>query len=302
MQVSTSQFFRSQSEQLQNLQEETGALQKKIATGRAIDVASEDPIAFSDIGRLQGQISNVDQYMRNIMRATEKLAMEDNVLTQSITTIIRIQELAIFASNATVSVSDRKSIAKEVGLLSEMLLDLANTRDASGSSLFGGFVSQPKVFTSDNSGNVIYHGDDNQVYATIGDGVKVNINATGEDTFMRIPTQRAPNGEPLFKIVKDTLDALSKGQSPLSIGDGLKDAINHLTQSQTITGTKLSRLSAQEASLESFQLSARSILSGIEDTNIEEVVTQLKQKLLSLEASQASFIKITELSLFNYLR
>ena len=302
MQVSTSQFFRSQSEQLQNLQEDTGTLQKKIATGRAIDVASEDPIAFSDIGRLQSQISNIDQYKRNIMRATEKLAIEDNVLTQSITTVIRIHELAIFASNGSVNESDRKSIAKEVGLLSDMLLDLANTRDASGSSLFGGFISPVKVFVSDKDGNVVYNGDDNEVYATIGDGVKVNINATGLDTFMRIPTQRAAEGESLFKIVKGTLDALKKGQAPLAIVDGLKDAINHLTQSQTITGTKLSRLSDQEASLESFQVSARSILSVIEDTNLDEVVTKLKQKLLSLEASQASFIKITELSLFNYLR
>lgn len=302
MQVSTSQFFRSQSEQLQNLQDETGALQKKIATGRAIEVASEDPISFSDIGRMRGQIANVEQYKRNIMRATEKLVMEDNVLTQTITTVIRIQELAVFASNATVNQSDRKSMAKEVSLLQDMLVDLANTRDATGSSLFGGFVSKDKVFTADLNGNIIYEGDDSDIFSSIGDGIKININSTGTDTFMRVSTKRAPTGESLFKIVKDTLDALNNGEAPLAIGDGLKDAINHFTQSQTITGTKLSRLSAQEGSLDAFQLSARSILSGIEDTNIEAAVTQLKQKLLSLEASQASFVKITEQSLFNYLR
>ena len=102
--------------------------------------------------------------------------------------------------------------------------------------------------------------------------------------------------------MKDTVDALQRGEAPLSIGKGLEEAIDHLTQRQTITGTKLSRLQSQEESLESFKLSAKSILSGIEDTNIEAVVTQLKQKLLSLEAAQASFVKITEQSLFNYLR
>jgi flagellar hook-associated protein 3 FlgL len=44
------------------------------------------------------------------------------------------------------------------------------------------------------------------------------------------------------------------------------------------------------------------MLSGVQDTDIERVVSELKQKLLSLEASQASFVKIAELSLFNYLR
>lgn len=302
MQVSTSQFFRSQTEQLQTLQSETGELQKKIATGKAVEVASDDPIAFSDIGRMRSQIANIDQYKRNIMRANEKLNTEDNVLTQSITTVIRVQELAIFASNGAINASDRKAIATEVSLLRDMLVDLANTRDATGTSLFGGYVSNDAIFQTDVEGNVTYTGDDNEIFTAIGDGIKININATGEDTFMRIPTARTPSGESLFAILGDTIDALNKGEPPLLIGNGLSDAIDHLTQRQTITGTKLSRLEAQEQSLDAFQLSARIILSSVEDANIESVVTQLKQKLLSLEAAQASFVKITEQSLFNYLR
>lgn len=302
MQISTSQFFRNQTEQLQNLQAETVDLQQKIATGKAIEVASQDPIAFSDIGRMRGQIANIEQYSRNILRANEKLNMEDNVLMQSANAMIRIQELAVFASNATVNAVDRKAIATEVSLLQDMLIDLANTKDATGSSLFGGYVSQDALFQKDLEGIVQYHGDDNEIFAAIGDGIKININASGTDAFMRIPTTRAPSGESLFQIVKDTIDALQKGEAPLDIGKGLEEAIDHLTQRQTVTGTKMSRLQSQEESLDAFKFSAKSILSGTEDTNIEAVVSQLKQKLLSLEASQASFVKITELSLFNYLR
>jgi flagellar hook-associated protein 3 FlgL len=302
MQVSTSQFFRSQSEQLQNLQVETVDLQQKIATGKVIEVASQDPIAFSDIGRMRGQIANIEQYSRNILRANEKLNMEDNVLTQAITTVIRIQELAIFASNDTVNAVDRKAVATEVSLLQEMLVDLANTKDATGASLFGGFVSQDSLFQRNLEGTVEYFGDDSDIFTTIGDGIKINTNASGVETFMRIPTTRAPSGESLFQIVKDTVDALQRGEAPLNIGKGLEESIDHLTQRQTVTGTKLSRLQSQEESLDAFKASAKIILSGIEDTNIEAVVSELKQKLLSLEAAQASFVKITEQSLFNYLR
>lgn len=302
MQVSTSQFFRSQTEQLQNLQAETVELQQKIATGKAIEVASQDPIAFSDIGRMRGQIANIEQYSRNILRANEKLYMEDNVLTQAATTMIRIQELAVLASNDTVNAVDRKAIATEVALLQDLLIDLANTKDATGSSLFGGYVSQDALFQKDLEGKVKYFGDDNEIFATIGDGIKININSSGTDAFMRIPTTRSPSGESVFQIVQDTIDALLRGEPPLKIGKGLEEAIDHLTQRQTITGTKLSRLQSQQESLEAFSFSAKSILSGIEDTNIEAVVSKLKQKLLSLEASQASFVKITEQSLFNYLR
>jgi len=302
MQVSTSQFFRSQTEQLQNLQADTVELQQKIATGKAVELASQDPIAFSDIGRMRGQIANIEQYSRNILRANEKLNMEDNVLTQATTTMIRIQELAVYSSNDTLNASDRKAIATEVSLLHDMLVDLANTKDATGSSLFGGYVSQDALFQSDIEGKVQYFGDDNEIFTAIGDGIKINVNASGTETFMRVPTTRAPSGEPLFQIVKDTIDALERGEAPLDIGKGLEEAIDHLTQRQTATGTKLSRLQSQEESLDAFKFSAKTILSGIEDTNIEEVISRLKQKLLSLEAAQASFVKITEQSLFNYLR
>jgi flagellar hook-associated protein 3 FlgL len=302
MQVSTSQFFRSQTEQLQNLQADTIELQQKIATGKAIEVASQDPVSFSDIGRMRGQIANIEQYSRNILRANEKLIIEDNVLTQAITSMIRIQELAIYASNDTLNAGDRKAISTEVALLQDMLIDLANTKDATGSSLFGGYVSSDALFQKDLDGNVQYFGDDNEIFSAIGDNIKININSSGTDTFMRIPTTRSPSGESVFQIVRDTIDALQRGEAPLSIGKGLEEAIDHLTQRQTVAGTKLSRLQSQEESLESFNFSAKSILSGIEDTNIEDVISRLKQKLLSLEAAQASFVKITEQSLFNYLR
>jgi len=302
MQVSTSQFFRNQTEQLQNLQGDTIELQQKIGTGKAIEVASQDPVSFSDIGRMRGQIANIEQYSRNILRANEKLIIEDNVLTQAVTSMIRIQELAIYASNDTLNAGDRKAISTEVALLQDMLIDLANTKDATGSSLFGGYVSRDALFQKDLEGNVQYFGDDNEIFSAIGDSIKININSSGTDTFMRIPTTRSPSGESLFQIVRDTIDALQRGEAPLSIGKGLEEAIDHLTQRQTITGTKLARLQSQEESLEAFNFSAKSILSGIEDTNIEDVVSRLKQKLLSLEAAQASFVKITEQSLFNYLR
>lgn len=302
MQVSTSQFFRSQTEQLQNLQADTIDLQRQIATGKAVEVASQDPIAFSDIGRMRGQIANIEQYSRNILRANEKLNMEDNVLTQAATTMIRIQELAVYASNDTLNAADRKAIATEVSLLQDMLVDLANTKDATGSSLFGGYVSQDALFERDLEGKIQYQGDDSEIFSAIGDGIKININSSGTETFMRVPTTRSPSGESLFQIVKDTIDSLQRGEAPLDIGKGLEEAIDHLTQRQTVTGTKLSRLQSQEESLEAFKFSAKTILSGIEDTNIEDVVSRLKQKLLSLEAAQASFVKITEQSLFNYLR
>jgi flagellar hook-associated protein 3 FlgL len=302
MQVSTSTFFRNQSEQLQTLQTESANLQRKIATGKTIEGPSDDPIAFSDIGRLLNQIDNIDQFKRNITSANARLSTEETVLSQITTTVTRMQELAIYALSDTVNATDRKAMAHEVALLRDMLVDLANTKDPNGASLFGGFRNGDPTFIKDVSGKVDYVGDDSTIYTTIGNGIDVSVSSSGEDTFMRIPTKRAPRGESLFTIVQDMLQSLENGAAPNGSRDNLADALNHFTFRQTITGTRLSRLESQNNALDSNALSAKTILSQVQDTNIEDAVTQLKQKLLSLEAGQASFVKISELSLFNYLR
>jgi flagellar hook-associated protein 3 FlgL len=44
------------------------------------------------------------------------------------------------------------------------------------------------------------------------------------------------------------------------------------------------------------------LLSNAEDLDYATAVTKLSAQMLSLEAAQASFAKISQLNLFNYLR
>jgi flagellar hook-associated protein 3 FlgL len=44
------------------------------------------------------------------------------------------------------------------------------------------------------------------------------------------------------------------------------------------------------------------MLSQVEDLDYATAVTELSAELLSMEAAQSSFAKISQLSLFNYIR
>jgi flagellar hook-associated protein 3 FlgL len=46
----------------------------------------------------------------------------------------------------------------------------------------------------------------------------------------------------------------------------------------------------------------KELLSNAEDLDYATAVTELSAELLSLEAAQSSFAKISQLSLFNYIR
>ena len=67
-------------------------------------------------------------------------------------------------------------------------------------------------------------------------------------------------------------------------------------------GSQLGRLDAQKNVNENTGLTLKTALSSLLDTNMEAAATKFSQKTLSLNASQTSFSRIAQLSLFNYLK
>jgi flagellar hook-associated protein 3 FlgL len=53
--------------------------------------------------------------------------------------------------------------------------------------------------------------------------------------------------------------------------------------------------------LEDTALNLKSTLSSIEDLDYASAITKMNQQMMSLEAAQASFGKISKLNLFNYI-
>ena len=67
-------------------------------------------------------------------------------------------------------------------------------------------------------------------------------------------------------------------------------------------GSRLSVADSQRDILADAKLRYKALLSNTEDLDYASAVTQLSAELLSLEAAQSSFAKISQLSLFNYIR
>ena len=72
--------------------------------------------------------------------------MAENALTQSINTITRIGELAVQAANDSYGPGEREAIAMEAEQLIKHMVELANTQDAQGQSIFSGYKTDKKAF------------------------------------------------------------------------------------------------------------------------------------------------------------
>lgn len=302
MQISTGQFFKSQMENLADLKTGVAKLQQQVATGKQIEVPSDNPVAFSDAARLKHQLGKFDQYERNMTNLMQRMTLEEATLADATNILTRIQELALQGANDTLSPENRKTISGEISELRDSLLQLANTKDNSGLSIFGGFSGTSTPFQKDEQGNVTFVGDTNVQNVEIADGVETKANGSGFEIFMQVQEPGASSVKPLFSILGDLVNELKAGRSGINLSSGVAASLDQVNNARMLAGTRIAKITRQQDVLASTQLQAKTMLSTVEDTDIEKVVTELKQKMLSLEASQASFVKIADLSLFNYLR
>ena len=83
--------------------------------------------------------------------------------------------------------------------------------------------------------------------------------------------------------------------------DGLDAALESTTRSQTILGTRLAWVEVVQDNQAARALTVAEQQSDLGDTDLGEAVARLQQTLAALEASQLSFTRVANLTLFNAL-
>jgi flagellar hook-associated protein 3 FlgL len=113
----------------------------------------------------------------------------------------------------------------------------------------------------------------------------------------------------LLASVKSLADGLTAGtltsdQMNATGGtfDQLDAAMDQLTTTQTVVGTRMSWITTAQDIQTATTTQRAQTRSDVGGTNLVTAAAQLAQQQLALDASQASFIKLSGLSLFNYMK
>jgi flagellar hook-associated protein 3 FlgL len=82
----------------------------------------------------------------------------------------------------------------------------------------------------------------------------------------------------------------------------LDRALDHTGSKRADVGARLSVLEQTSESREDRQLDLKSALSDLRDLDYAEAITRLNIQMVGLQAAQSSYTKMSQLSLFDYLR
>lgn len=300
MRISTSQIFQQSVDAMLDKQRELSKTELQVASGKRILNPSDDPSASVRILDMQEAQQRLLQYQRNADAATARLDQEEAALDSMESLLQRVRELTVQGNNDPTGAEGRAAIAAEVRQLMDSFLQLANTQDANGEYVFAGFQSQTRPFSQDGVGNFSYNGDDGQRMLKIGDSREVAIGDPGS-IFMDLAAAGGGNtnvGEVLFRLATN----LEAGNGDPNALSDIDTALTGLLSTRAKVGARMNAIDDQKNANDAFDLAVSKVRSSLEDLDYAEAISRFNQQLTALQASQQSFIKIQDLSLFNFLR
>ncbi len=299
--LSTSAFYERATRQTGTLRAQADALQQQIGTGQRLARSSDDPVAAARMRTLErGQrLAEIDQ--RNSDVAANDLAMTDDALGSIANIIIRAQELATQAGSDTLGEDQRASIGTEIANLQQSLLLVVNGRDSAGHSLFGGQAAGPAYAL--DGGAYTYVGTPTRDGVDLGEDQSVVPALTGPEV-LQIEAGGAQTD--LLAVLGNLAAAL---QTPGNQSGAARDALGSLsaglekvTTGQTVVGARMSWIELMNDRRTANSELAVQEQQTIGGADLAETMTRLQEVMTVLEASQASFVRLASLSLFDMMR
>ncbi len=302
MRISNQQLFDQAVDQMTRQQTKIADLQAKIGEGKQLINPSDNAGKAAVIQRLNTAYSRQEVYEATLDSLSNRLDIEESTILSSTDILQRIKELAVLSNDGSSGAFDQSAISTEVASLREQLLIQANQQDINGNYIFSGSNVKSPAFTADNSGTLSYTGNQQRIAVDISEYRHLDVNRPGSDVFTSVDRQGTSTG--FFQVIDDFVFALDSGNSAAieqalseigTLADNMAGAITNI-------GSRMGIVESHRDTLAEVKFRYETLLSAEESLDYTVAITELSAEILSLEAAQASFAKISQLSLFNYIK
>ena len=296
--LSTSLFYDRTSSAMTALTAQSDKLNTQISTGKKLSAASDDVVAYQKLRTIATDTADTSAAQANITTAQGVLTSADTALTSMTSQLQRASELTVQARNGTLNDSDRAAIATELSSIADELTSLANGKDQRGQPLFSGSGSGDAVTTNADGTHTLASGTTPTIPIGGGQSVQPSESATS--------VLGLPGGRNAIDVIAALATTLKAGGDTAGALDGamtdLSTASTSVTDVQASLGARGARLDVETSRLTTVATDREAARSSLEDTDPTQAILQLQKTMTVLQATQASFTKLSSLSLFDYLK
>ena len=296
MQVSTNRFYDRSAAAMNALSERADRLNTQISNEKKLTAPSDDSVAYQRLAGIDRATADGAANGANLTLATSLLQQTDTALSQIADTMQQASDLAVQAGSDTLTTDARAAIGVQLAGIVDTLASLANARDARGQPLLGGADGGAAVTRT--AGGYAYASVPPSAIP-IADGQSVQAGETAARVFQF-------GGKDALSIIA-TLAA--KLQASTSSGDDARAAIADLstateqvTAMQASVGARAARVDLVAGQARDAATDRKATSAAIDGFDYPTAIIELQKTMTVLQATQASFSKLSQLSLFDYLR
>lgn len=307
MQISTNYIFDRASQQMSSLQSDLAKSNAQIAAQKQVLNPSDAPDQTAAILRLKSVLGRQESYTKSLGTVNSRLGIESSALVSAGDVMTRVKEITIQAVSDTIGTTGRQALGVQLQSLRNQLLTAANSRDSSGNYVFSGSRVGHPAFGLDSSGTTVYQGDQTPLNVIVGENRTMAINRNGSESFVgviRTNTDGTASGTGFFQVLDDLIKAVNTSDVT-SIRSSMAE-VGTLQQGLVLgaarVGTDQNAVEQQISAIQDTAMGLKSSLSSIEDLDFASAVVQMNKQMMSLQAAQSSFAKISQLSLFDYIK
>ena len=268
------------------------ATQAKLSSGRSISRPSDSPTGTMAALRLRSDLDRLTQLDRNADDGKARLGTADNALTDGLSILREARDAVLQGANGSLSATDREALAAQVDGLRQSLLAVANTRYLQ-QPIFAGTASASAAY--DASGG--YLGDTGAVTRTIAPGVKVTVNATGDQVF-------GPAGNDIFTVLSTISADMRNNPSALTTTDlGQLDAgYLRIQNALASVGSRYHQIEIMQERNKANQLESQNQLSEVEGVDLPATMVDLQLQEVAYQSALGATAKALQPTLMDWLR
>jgi flagellar hook-associated protein 3 FlgL len=285
---------------MDQIQQRAQRAQQEMTTGLKINSVSDAPDQIAGLWETRSQLNQATQTDTNLARVKTEVDTAESTISSAVTLVERAQTLSSQGVTGTTSAQSRQDIASELGGILQQLVSTANTT-VEGRYIFSGDSDQQAPYSIDlTQTNPIssYQGSTSTRQIQGADGTTFSIAKTAQDIF------DDPTGQQnIFATINNMrLALMNNDQTAMdAVMPNVQSAGTYLNQQLAFYGVTQNRVTSETDFAQNYETQLKTQLSGIEDADLTQAITEMQQAVTQQTAALSSRAKLPKTSLFDYL-
>ncbi|PFG57723.1 flagellar hook-associated protein 3 FlgL [Vibrio sp. ES.051] len=297
MRISDSQFSQMMLQSLQTNNAGLGQVLQQMATGDRLTKLSDDPMASIKLLNLDRENSAISQYQSNIANLKTTLSSQETHLDTVNESLKSMRDLVLWGANGSLNDQDRAGMITELKSYRDSIESSFNAQDEEGHYLFSGTKTDTAAVNNTAGGYVVDGNNDKRV-VTVAKGVTMEANMTAKDLLELGGGDNVLNQMDALIAEFENPSANFQAEVDASL-TAIDDTLANVLGAMTEIGGRHNNLDQMDGAHGENKLFVDKVTSDLSALDYGEASVRLSNYMAALQATQASYVKINDLSLFD---